>query len=108
MEPQEPAEVMIVGSCILPEPKATAAYVHHPQKLKGFGLPPQQLQELKAIATERDEQRKRAMGDAEWCGLLDHAQHLFSGLHPSQLGLAHFLRHILAKHCMPLPPPRQS
>ena len=53
-------------------------------KAEGVQLPPQQLKELKAIATERDEQRKRAMGDEEWRSLLDHAQHLFSGLvHPS-------------------------
>ena len=44
---------------------------------EGVHLPPQQLKELKAIAAERDEQRKRVMGDEEWCGLLDHAQHLF-------------------------------
>ena len=32
---------------------------------KGVNLPPQQLKELKAIATERDQQRKQAMGDDE-------------------------------------------
>ena len=34
---------------------------------EGVQLPPQQLKELKAIATEKDEQRKQAMGDEEWC-----------------------------------------
>ena len=69
---------------------------------EGVHLAPNQLKELKAIATERDEQRKQAMGDEEWHGLLDHAQHLFW---PSSIlvGLAHLLRQILAEHCAPAP-----
>ena len=44
---------------------------------EGVCLLPQQLKELKAIAAERDEQRKWTMGDEEWRSLLDHTQHLF-------------------------------
>ena len=49
---------MIVGSCILPEPK-TPQITSTTFKAEGVQLPPQQLKELKAIATERDEQRKQ-------------------------------------------------
>ena len=56
---------------------------------------PQQLKELKAIAAERDEQRKRAMGDEEWRSLLDYSQCLFWAL-SIPVRLAHLLRHILA------------
>ena len=61
---------------------------------------PQQLKELKAIAAERDEQRKRAMADEEWRGLLDHAQYLFWAL-SIPVGLAHLLHHIVAVHHVP-------
>ena len=95
MEPQQPAEAMIVGSHIPPKPKmpqiASTTF-----EAEGVQLPPQQLKELKAIATERDEQRKQAMGDEEWRSLLDHAQHLFWAS-SILVGLAHLLRHILAK-----------
>ena len=64
MEPQQPTEAMIVGSRIPPEPKmpqiASTTF-----EAEGVRLPPQQLKELKAIATERDEQRKQATGDEE-------------------------------------------
>ena len=70
MEPQQPAKALIVGSCVPPEPKmlqiASTTF-----KAEGVQLPPQQLKELKAITAERDEQRKWAMGDEEWCCLLD-------------------------------------
>ena len=42
------------------------------------------------------------MGDEEWCGLLDHAQHLFWAS-SVPVGLAHLLCHILAKHRVPAP-----
>ena len=72
MEPQHPAEAMIVGSRVPPEPKSLQI-VSTTFEAEGVRLPPQQLKELKAIAAERDEQRKRATGDEEWHGLLDHA-----------------------------------
>ena len=74
---------MIVGSCILPErklPQLTSTTL----EAKGVHLLLQQLKDLKAITTERDEQRKRVMGDEEWRGLLDHAQCFFLGfVHPN-------------------------
>ena len=42
------------------------------------------------------------MGDEEWHGLLDHAQHLFQAL-TILVGLAHLLRHILAERHAPAP-----
>ena len=63
---------MIVGSRVLLElklPQITSTTL----EAKGVRLPPQQLKEVKAIATERDEQRKRATEDEEWRGLLDCA-----------------------------------
>ena len=101
MEPQQPAKVLIVGSHILPKPKmpqiASTTF-----EAEGVQLPPQQLKELKAIAAERDEKRKWAMGDEEWHGLLDHAQSLFWAL-SIPVGLAYLLRHILAERCAPAP-----
>ena len=92
---------MIVGSCIPPKPKMLqiASTTFEPE---GIQLPPQQLKELKAITSERDEQRKQAMGDEEWHGLLDSAQHLFRAL-SIPVGLARLLRHILAEHYVPAP-----
>ena len=72
MEPQQPTEELIVGSHVLPEPK-TPQIASTTFEAEGVRLPPQQLKELKAITTERDEQRKRAMVDEEWRGLLDRA-----------------------------------
>ena len=63
---------MIVGSRIPPEPK-TLQIASTTFEAEGVWLPPQQLKELKAIAEERDEQRKWAMGNEEWHGLLDRA-----------------------------------
>ena len=101
MEPQQPAKAMIVGLRIPPKPKmpqiASTTF-----EAEGVQLLPQQLKELKAIATERDEQRKRAMGDEEWCSLLDRTQHLFRAS-SIPIGLAHLLCHILAKHRIPAP-----
>ena len=71
-------------------------------KAEGFCLSPQQLKELKAIATERDEQRKCVMGDEEWRGLLDQAQHLFWAL-SILVRLAYLLCHILAICHAPAP-----
>ena len=64
MELQQPTDAMIVGSCVLPKPK-TPQIASTTFKAEGVQLPPQQLKELKAIATERDEQRKLATGDKE-------------------------------------------
>ena len=69
---------------------------------EGVQLPPQQLKELKAIAAERDEQRKQVMGDEEWQGLLDHAQCLFWAS-SIPVGLAHLLCYILSEHYIPAP-----
>ena len=71
-------------------------------KAEGVWLPPQQLKELKAIAAERDEQRKRVMGDEEWCSLLDRAQRLFWAS-SIPVGLARLLHQILAKRRVPAP-----
>ena len=101
MEPQQPAEAMIVGSHIPPEPKSPQI-ASTTFKAEGVRLPPQQLKELKAIATERDEQKKRAMGDEEWRSLLDRAQHLFRAT-SILVGLARLLRHILAERHAPAP-----
>ena len=101
MELQQPAEALIVGSHILPEPK-TPQIASTTFEAEGVRLPPQQLKELKAIAAERDEQRKRAMGDEEWCGLLDCAQRFFRAS-SVLVGLAHLLRHILAQRRVPAP-----
>ena len=92
---------MIVGSRILPElkvPQITSTTL----KAEGVHLPPQKLKELKAIATERDEQSKWAMGDEEWHGLLDHTQHLFWAS-SIPVRLAYLLCHILAEHHAPAP-----
>ena len=101
MEPQQPAKALIVGSRIPPEPK-TLQIASTTFEAKGVRLPPQQLKELKAIATERDEQRKRAMGDEERHGLLDHTHNLFWAS-SILVGLARLLCHILAEHCIPAP-----
>ena len=64
MEPQNSAEALIVGSHIPPElrmPQIMSTTL----EAEGVLLPPQQLKELKAITAERDQQRKRAMGDEE-------------------------------------------
>ena len=101
VEPQHPAEAMIVGSRVPPKPKSPQI-ASTTFEAEGVRLPPQQLKELKAIATERDEQRKRATGDEEWRSLLDRAQHLFWAT-SIPVGLAHLLRHILAKRHAPAP-----
>ena len=101
MEPQQPAEAMIVGSRVPPEPKlpqiASTTF-----EAEGVRLPPQHLKELKALAAERDEQRKRSTGDEEWRGLLDRAQRLFRAT-SVPVGLARLLRHILAERRAPAP-----
>ena len=101
MELQQPTKAMIVGSHVPPELKSPQI-ASTTFKAEGVRLPPQQLKELKAIATERDEQRKRAMGDEEWRSLLDHAQHLFRAT-SIPVRLARLLRHILAKRRAPAP-----
>ena len=101
MEPQHPTEALIVGSHVPPKPKmlqiASTTF-----EAEGVRLPPQQLKKLKAITAERDEQRKRVMGDEEWRSLLDHAQHLFWAssvlVRPARL-----LHHILAERRVPAP-----
>ena len=101
MELQQPAKAMIVGSRIPPKPKSPQI-ASTTFEAKGVRLPPQQLKELKAIAEERDEQRKRVMGDEEWHGLLDCAQHLFRAT-SVPVGLARLLYHILAECRAPAP-----
>ena len=102
MEPQQPAKAMIVGSRIPPKPKSPQI-ASTTFKAEGVRLPPQQLKELKAIATERDEQRKWAMGDEEWRSLLDRAQRLFSGhVHPSRAS-PFAAPHLSREHCAPAP-----
>ena len=101
MEPQQPVEAMIVGSCILAEPKMPRI-VSTTFKAEGVQLPPQQLKELKAITAKRDEQRKQAMGDEECRALLDCAQCLFQAS-SILVGLAHLLCHILAERHLPAP-----
>ena len=71
-------------------------------KAEGIRLLPQELKDWKAIATERDDQRKRVMGDEEWHSLLDHTQGLFWAS-SILVGLARLLHHILAKHHAPAP-----
>ena len=101
MEPQQPAKALIVGLHFPPKPKmpqiASTTF-----EAEGVRLPTQQLKELKAITVERDEQRKRAMGDEEWHSLLDRTQHLFRAS-SIPFGLAHLLRHILAERYIPAP-----
>ena len=92
---------MIVSSRVPPKPKSPQI-ASTTFEAEGVRLPPQQLKELKAIAAERDEQRKRAMGDEEWRSLLDHAQHLFRAT-SIPVGLARLLRHILAERRAPAP-----
>ena len=101
MEPQQPAKAMIVGSRVPPEPKSPQI-ASTTFEAEGVRLPPQHLKELKAIAAERDEQRKQAMGDEEWHSLLDRAQRLFWAT-SVPVGLARLLRHILAERCAPAP-----
>ena len=69
-------------------------------KAEGVRLGPQQLKELKVIATERDEQRKRVMADEEWRSLLDCAQYLF-WVSSIPVRLAHLLCHIPAVYHVP-------
>ena len=46
-------------------------------KAEGVCLGPQQLQELKALATEWDEQKTKATAEENWGSLLHHTQHVF-------------------------------
>ena len=97
MEPQEPAKVMMVSSCIPPpppEPKPLQI-TSTTFKAEGVRLAPQQLHELKAFSMEQDEQRTKLISEEDWCGLLDHAQHLFWAL-SIPFRLAHLLHHLLA------------
>ena len=67
MELQEPAMVMIVGSHILPpspEP-ALSQITSTTFETKGVCLSPQQLKDLKALTTEWDKQRTKAMADED-------------------------------------------
>ena len=92
---------MIVGLRVPPEPK-TLQIMSTTLKAEGIHLLPQHLKELKAIATKKDEQRKWVMGDEEWRGLLDCAQHLFWAS-TIPVRLARLLHHILAEHHAPAP-----
>ena len=101
MEPQQLAKPMIVGSHVPPELKPLQI-MSTTLEAEGVRLTPQQLKGLKAITAERDEQRKRAMGDEEWHGLLNHAQHLFQ-TSSILVRLARLLHHILAICHIPAP-----
>ena len=74
MEPQEPAKVMMVGSCVPPPPPEPRL----PQLMsttfetEGVCLGPQKLQELKALTVEWDEQRTKVTAEEDWHGLLDY------------------------------------
>ena len=92
---------MIVSSCVLLEPKPPKI-MSTTLKAEGVHLGPQQIKELKAIATKWDGQRKKAMADEEWHGLLDRIQYLFWAL-SILVGLAHLLHHILAVCYVPTP-----
>ena len=72
-------------------------------KVEGVCLGPQQLKYLKAIATERDEQRKRAMRDKEWRGLLDCGQHLFWALSILAQASPFAAPHLSQEHVRPCP-----
>ena len=74
IEPQEPKVVMIISSHILSPPsKPTPLQITSTAfKAEGVCLGPQKLKVLKALITEWDEQRTKAMEDDDWCGLLDH------------------------------------
>ena len=82
MEPQEPAEVMMVGFHILPPPPEPKSLQIMSTTLEAEGvcLGPQQLQELKDLAMKHDEQRTKVRAEEDWRGLLDHTQHLFRAL----------------------------
>ena len=63
---------------------------------------PQQLQDLKALTKEWDEQRTRAMAEEDWHGLLDHAQ-IFFQASSIPFRLACLLCHLLAVCHVPAP-----
>ena len=67
MEPQEPAEVMMVGSYVPPPPPEPKLQQITSTTLeaKGIHLGPQQLQELKALATEWDKQRTKVIAEED-------------------------------------------
>ena len=82
MQLQEPAEAMMVISHIPsppPEPKLPQI-TSTTLEVEGVRLVPQQLQELKALTTEQDEQRTKATAEEDWCSLPDHTQRLFQAL----------------------------
>ena len=95
MELQELANLKMVG-CHIPAPptgvKAATNHIHH-LEAEGVHLYPQQLQELKALAMEWDEQGTRAMAEEDWHGLLDRTQYLFRAS-SIPFGLAHLLHHL--------------
>ena len=62
MKLQEPAEVMMVNFHILPPPlEPKLPQIMSTLEAKGVFLGPQQLQELKALGVEWDEQRTKAI-----------------------------------------------
>ena len=63
---------------------------------------PQQLKDLKSLATELDEQRTKATAEEDWSGLLDCTQCCFWAL-SILFGLARLLHHLLAVHHAPTP-----
>ena len=104
MEPQEPAEAMMVGSCILPPPPdpKPSQITSTIFKAEGICLGPQQLQELKALPTEQDEQRTKVIAEKDCRSLLLCAQRLFWAL-SIPFRLARLLCHLLAMCYAPAP-----
>ena len=67
MEPQEPAKMMMVSSRILPSPPELKSLqiTSTTFEAEGVRLDPQQLQELKTLAMEWDEQRTKATAEED-------------------------------------------
>ena len=104
IELQEPAMMMMVGSCVQPPPLEPIPLQITTTNFnaEGVHLGPQQPKELKALAMEWDKQRTKATAEEDWCSVLDHTQHLFQAL-SILFELAHLLHHLLAVCHIPTP-----
>ena len=102
MELQEPVEAMMVGSHVPPpQPKPKPPQITSTTlEAEGVCLGPQQLQELKALTMEWDEQRTKLMAEEDWHGLLSYAQYLFWAS-SILFRPAHLLCYLLAMHDAP-------
>ena len=65
-------------------------------------MDPEQLKELKVLATKWDEQRTRAIAFEDFCSLMDYTQ-CFFGASLIPFGLARLLHHLLGMHRAPAP-----